>query len=73
MRFLFYIDLLTDVEELIKNAIEDEPPFTLREGGMIKKGYNEEIVIPASATLILSLFIGLSESSPIAFCLLVIF
>ena len=37
------IDLLTDVEELIKNAIEDEPPFTLREGGMIKKGYNEEI------------------------------
>ncbi len=37
------IDLLTDVEELIKNAIEDEPPFTLREGGMIKKGYNEKI------------------------------
>ena len=37
------IDLLSDVEELIKNAIEEEPPFTLREGGMIKEGYNKEI------------------------------
>ncbi|MDE6124635.1 MAG: DNA mismatch repair protein MutS, partial [Eubacterium sp.] len=37
------IDLLSDVEELIKNAIVDEPPFTLREGGMIKEGYNDEI------------------------------
>ncbi len=37
------IDLLNDVYELIQNAIEDEPPFTLREGGLIKEGYNSEI------------------------------
>lgn len=37
------IDLLTDVEELIDRAIVDEPPFTLREGGLIKEGYHEEI------------------------------
>lgn len=37
------IDLLSDVEELIDKAIVDEPPFTLREGGMIKQGYNTEI------------------------------
>ncbi|MDE5995948.1 MAG: DNA mismatch repair protein MutS, partial [Eubacterium sp.] len=37
------IDLLSDVEELIDQAIVDEPPFTLREGGMIKQGYNAEI------------------------------
>ncbi len=37
------IDLLSDVEELIDKAIVDEPPFTLREGGMIKPGYNTEI------------------------------
>ena len=37
------IDLLSDVEELIGKAIVDEPPFTLREGGMIKQGYNTEI------------------------------
>lgn len=37
------IDLLTDVKELIETAISDEPPFTVREGGMIKDGYNAEI------------------------------
>ena len=37
------VDLLSDVEELIDRAIVDEPPFTLREGGMIKKGYHSEI------------------------------
>lgn len=37
------IDLLSDVEDLIDKAIVDEPPFTLREGGMIKQGYNSEI------------------------------
>lgn len=37
------IDLLLDVKELIENSITDEPPFTVREGGMIKAGYNEEI------------------------------
>lgn len=37
------IDLLTDVKELIETAISDEPPFTVRDGGMIKDGYNAEI------------------------------
>lgn len=37
------IDLLEDIKELIENAITEEPPFTLREGGMIKAGFNEEI------------------------------
>lgn len=37
------IDLLEDIKELIENAITEEPPFTLREGGMIKEGFNEEI------------------------------
>lgn len=37
------IDLLEDVRQLISDAIVDEPPFSVREGGMIKAGYNEEI------------------------------
>lgn len=37
------LDELTDLRELIDRAIVDEPPFTVREGGMIRQGYNEEI------------------------------
>ena len=37
------IDLLEDVNSLIKNAITDEPPLSVREGGMIRKGYNDEL------------------------------
>lgn len=37
------IDLLDDVRELINNAIVNEPPFSVREGGMIKSGFNEEL------------------------------
>lgn len=37
------IDLLEDVYSLIDRAIVDEPPFSLREGGLIKAGYNAEI------------------------------
>lgn len=37
------IDLLEDVRVLINSAIVDEPPFSVREGGMIKKGFNEEV------------------------------
>ena len=37
------IDLLDDVKTLIENAIVDEPPFSVREGGLIKSGYNAEI------------------------------
>ncbi|NLL03805.1 MAG: DNA mismatch repair protein MutS, partial [Clostridiales bacterium] len=37
------IDPLTDVFELINNSIAPEPPFTVREGGLIKDGFNEEL------------------------------
>ncbi|MGN0457417.1 MAG: DNA mismatch repair protein MutS, partial [Eubacterium sp.] len=37
------IDVLDDVLELIDSAIVEEPPFSVREGGIIKPGYNEEI------------------------------
>lgn len=37
------IDLLDDVRQLIEKAIVDEPPFSVREGGLIKQGYNTEI------------------------------
>ncbi len=37
------IDTLDDIFSLIDNAIVEEPPFTIREGGMIKRGYNEEL------------------------------
>lgn len=37
------IDLLEDVKELVDNAIVDEPPFSVREGGIIKQGFNNEI------------------------------
>lgn len=37
------LDLLEDIHSLIDNAIVEEPPFTVREGGMIKQGYNDEL------------------------------
>ena len=37
------IDLLEDIAELIDTAIDEEPPFTVREGGMIRDGFNEEL------------------------------
>ncbi len=37
------IDLLEDVNDLITTAICDEPPLTVREGGMIRDGYNAEL------------------------------
>ena len=37
------IDTLDDIFNLIDSAIVEEPPFTIREGGMIKRGYNEEL------------------------------
>lgn len=37
------IDILTDVFEKINSAIVDEPPFSIREGGMIRNGYNQEL------------------------------
>lgn len=36
-------DCLEDIYELIDESIAEEPPFSVREGGLIKKGYNEEV------------------------------
>ena len=37
------IDMLEDICSLIAASIVDEPPFSVREGGMIRKGYNAEL------------------------------
>jgi len=37
------IDELADVASLVENAISDDPPITLKDGGVIKDGFNEEI------------------------------
>lgn len=36
-------DTLEDIKNLILNSIDSEAPLTIREGKMIKRGYNEEI------------------------------
>ena len=37
------LDLLEDVRDLIDRAICDEPPFSVREGGFIRDGYDESV------------------------------
>ncbi|TYO99701.1 DNA mismatch repair protein MutS [Geothermobacter ehrlichii] len=37
------IDPLSDLAELIGRAIVDDPPFVLREGGLIRDGYHAEL------------------------------
>jgi len=37
------MDLLTDIAELIDGSICDEPPFSVREGGFIKDGVDDEV------------------------------
>lgn len=37
------LDTLDDIYELIEKAIVEEPPITIKEGGVIKFGYDEEI------------------------------
>ena len=37
------LDLLEDIHALIDDAIVESPPFTVREGGMIKRGCSEEL------------------------------
>ncbi|PLX91613.1 MAG: DNA mismatch repair protein MutS [Desulfuromonas sp.] len=37
------IDPLEDVLALIQNAIADNPPFVLRDGGLMRDGYHEEL------------------------------
>lgn len=37
------LDPLEDLCTLVQNAIADEPPLAMKEGGIIRDGYNEEI------------------------------
>ena len=37
------LDELSDIENLIHSAISENPPAIIREGGMFKKGYNDEL------------------------------
>lgn len=37
------LDELEDVCSLIDRAIMDDPPLVIKDGGIIKEGYNEEI------------------------------
>ena len=44
MKMIFRnIDLLEDIYALINSAIVEDPPFSVREGGMIQENYNEEL------------------------------
>ena len=37
------LDSLEDIYNLIDSAVVDDPPFSVKEGGMIKEGYNQEL------------------------------
>ena len=37
------LDTLDDISELLNNAICDNPPLTIREGGMIREGFNSDV------------------------------
>lgn len=37
------LDELKDIYTLIENSIVDEPPISVKEGGIIKKGFNQDI------------------------------
>lgn len=38
-----HMDSLSDIRMLIDSAITDDPPFSIREGGFIRAGYNERV------------------------------
>ena len=37
------LDTLDDIYELLSKAIDDNPPLTIREGGMIRPGFNADV------------------------------
>ena len=37
------LDILEDIYQLIDASIKEDPPISIRDGGMIKEGYDEEI------------------------------
>ena len=44
------LDTLSDIYKLIDKTIVEEPPISLKEGGLIKKGYDKEVDTLKSAT-----------------------
>ncbi len=42
-RYLKEFDVLSDVFSWIDSGITEEPPISMRDGGIIKEGYNEEV------------------------------
>ncbi|MDD6097552.1 MAG: DNA mismatch repair protein MutS [Oscillospiraceae bacterium] len=42
-RYNSEISELTDIVRLVENAITDEPPVSVKDGGVIKDGFNEEL------------------------------
>ncbi len=43
MRIAREMDTLTDIADLLGRAIVDNPPFTIREGGMIREGFDKDV------------------------------
>ena len=43
LRDIAQMDLLADIEARISRAICDDPPFSVREGGILRPGYSEEV------------------------------
>jgi len=37
------MDILHDIAEMIDTAVRDDPPFSIREGGFIRDGFNPEV------------------------------
>lgn len=42
-RYLQELDELPEIKNLLERAIEDNPPITLKEGGLIKKGFDSTL------------------------------
>ncbi len=63
-------DDLADIYTLIENSISDDAPFTIREGKIIKKGYNEELdrikeIVKNSESTLLEMEASLKEETQI--------
>ncbi len=44
IHYLFeQLDSLTDIQELIEKSINEDPPISIKEGGVIKEGYNTKL------------------------------
>ncbi|MCR4607272.1 MAG: DNA mismatch repair protein MutS [Oscillospiraceae bacterium] len=43
LREIAQMDALEDIRQIIDTAVCDDPPFSVREGGIIREGYSEEL------------------------------